>query len=488
MSRIRLDALFVINQDAPFLLIRKICKDRSYRKICLLTTHYLFSNEREYVRGFADEVRIHTFADFLNDEEMSGCDSMASRDVSAHHSDKIGTLRFTEFFINESLSRKNLIVSQKITQAYEVDRIYYSLGLGLSALIWEKTGHVLTKGKKRFCPKFFSRLKLLFTRMNWHVVYHDTKFFVFFSSGRLRFAQNIKSRQYSFLPIQHMALGFFLNGKKDIFRRFIGSLPYKKSEIVIASTIHHHDDDYNDLGYPLQIFIDGFHPPNYTRSYLDGYPDCEFVVKDMVGEKWFLRFGKKTVKPPSFILREFFNFCRAGAVKNVLLALNHAGDWSALINRSDTDMLLESFAGVARGLRDVNFVIRLHPTMSLPEHEGINAVKRIERYLEYCNLSNLTLSRCSLPDDLQRADVCVSEYSQVLLDAIKSGKIGIIANLTNRRSFMQEYEIMGFLSADSHDSLENILTDISRQPELFVQKQNKAVSAYNLLMRQWYEG
>jgi hypothetical protein len=48
---------------------------------------------------------------------------------------------------------------------------------------------------------------------------------------------------------------------------------------------------------------------------------------------------------------------------------------------------------------------------------------------------------------IDRGGVFISEYSQVLIYAFLKGRLGIIANLTSRRFFMEYYEHLGFLSA-----------------------------------------
>jgi hypothetical protein len=165
--------------------------------------------------------------------------------------------------------------------------------------------------------------------------------------------------------------------------------------------------------------------------------------------------------------------------------LNHAGDWTALINRSDTDILIEAFVNLAKQNRNLNFIIRCHPTMIHPLHEGINSINRIKEFIEWVNLKNLSVSTASLSEDISRGDLFISEYSQVLIDILQNGKLGIIANLTNRRSFMIDYESIGFLNVNSSANLNSLLQNILNHEVKYVSIQNKAVEEYNSLLKAW---
>ncbi len=488
MNRTKLDALFVINQDVSFSRIKRICIKNRYKTIFLLTTHYLYENERKRIADLADYIEIRMFADFLTDEEMFRCDKKSSAIILACYKEKVFTHYFSSLFTEESLFQKNSVVYTNFLKLYEINDFYYCSGLGVSDRFWRKKARCLSKNKGYFCCLTKTPLQWLYFKQRVTVVFVAGMYFIFLSPvNRLHFTKNIEKKIYSFLPLRYICSNFFKNTKKDIICRFIDTLHLPKSGIVIGSTVHGYDDSYNKLGYPLRIFIDGYYPPNYSRSYIDRYPDCEFSVRDYIGEQWFFSYGKKTVRPPIFLQKSFFKSCSVNVVKNVLLVLNHAGDWSALINRSDTDILIEAIVALAKVFKHFNFIIRLHPTMAQPEHEGIYSVVRIKRYLEYQKITNLSISNLSLAQDLQRADLYISEYSQVLLDAIQAGKLGTIANLTRRRSFMQEYEALGFLSADNYGALENILYGISHEPARFIEKQNIAIEKYNTTLSVWYE-
>ena len=257
---------------------------------------------------------------------------------------------------------------------------------------------------------------------------------------------------------------------------------------IIATTIHDYSSDYESYSLPVQIFVDGFHPANYPRSYIDSYINGSFVVRDMFDSKWFAKYGREVIKSYPFMEKNYLESPEEKVEINaVYLMLNHAGDWTALISRSDTDILIECFVEIAKCFPDVNFIIRLHPTMSNEEHEGKRSSERISEYVRWCNTENLSISENSLEHDLANGDVFVSEYSAVLRDAFKSGKMGIIANLTGRRSFMQDYEKIGFLHANSESEFKSIIENILANPSEYLKRQSTAVSLYNKLLLKFYE-
>jgi hypothetical protein len=250
-------------------------------------------------------------------------------------------------------------------------------------------------------------------------------------------------------------------------------------------TIHDYDLATAEALGGVLVFVDGYHPSNYPRSYLDSYGDDIFVVRTMFDESWFKTSGKRTIKPPAFLEREHFASCVITRATRVLVALTHAGDWTALINRSDTDDLVTATVNMAHKLPQLSFRIRMHPTMSHPAHEGVHSSERIKELVRSANLANLHTSTLDLSEDLAWCEICLSEYSQVLLDALRMGKLGVSVNLTRRRSFMQDYSDLGFFHACSFEEALALLRRIVEDPRGASSKQNRAVVRYNALFVNW---
>jgi tRNA isopentenyl-2-thiomethyl-A-37 hydroxylase MiaE len=167
----------------------------------------------------------------------------------------------------------------------------------------------------------------------------------------------------------------------------------------------------------------------------------------------------------------------------VLVLLGHAGDWCALVNRSDTDVLAEAFIELAAKYKNIDFILRPHPTMNHPQHEGAGAVERIQAEISQADLPNLSCSQMTLAEDLQVADLTVSEYSATLVDAWRSGRPGLIVNLTKRRSFMEDYERLGFLAVQNRESLAQFFSQLDKSVADLINRQATAVQHYNMLLK-----
>jgi len=249
---------------------------------------------------------------------------------------------------------------------------------------------------------------------------------------------------------------------------------------ISVSPVH---DYVPSLANPTFILQDGHLPRDYTKSALACYPLSDRLVpSNPFSEKW-IRDGKLQPKiiadfsDPNFALPVI----KSQNHRNVLLALNHAGDWSPFIHRSDTDRIIVEFIELAAKNPDIQFRIRPHPTMVHPSHEGPGSLERIANEVDNAGLQNLNNSNSGLQEDLDWAGVVISEYSQVLLDAWRLGKLGIIFNPTGRRSFLREYEELGFPSTRSAFELAQMI----RQPEDLRNQQHLASSRYNSTMDTW---
>jgi hypothetical protein len=248
----------------------------------------------------------------------------------------------------------------------------------------------------------------------------------------------------------------------------------------IAATIHDYWPALHDLGRPVRIFTDGYLPTNYSRSYLDGYGEAEFVAADPFSGQWLQMHGRTVVPPPGFISPPAWAPLPATPIiRTVVCLLNHTGDWSALVNRSDTDTLAATFIDLAAATPEIAFVLRPHPGMEHPDHEGAGGIQRLAGLVHQSELRNLTCSTGPLAADLARGDLFISEYSATLLDAWRTGKPGIIVNVTGRRSFMVDFAGLGFPQAGSLSELSALLATVGAGAEEFGQRHNAAVGRYN---------
>jgi hypothetical protein len=257
----------------------------------------------------------------------------------------------------------------------------------------------------------------------------------------------------------------------------------------VFTTVHQYHPGMSRVtavcGQTLRIVADGHHPSNYPASYIETFGDGEFVVANPLSADWFLHHGRHVVPGPWFQASPKFRSCNASTLQRVMLVLNHAGDWSALIERSDTDRLVLAFVETASSYPDIEFVVRVHPTMATPEHEGVGSIERIRGLVQGTALPNLVVSDRSSHEDLERGDLYLSEYSQMLIDAWQRGRLGAAINLTRRRSFMVDYERLGFLSINSKEELVQLLRSVLNDPNMAIAIQNHAVERFNATLTRW---
>jgi hypothetical protein len=431
---------------------------------------------------------------------MCRCDEAAERALLGEHCG--GTESYNSRFMTQSLMEKNRIVHERLSSLYQFRMVYYVPGLGVATAYWENVGMLLHKlddaskvkrsvkivvpGKLKPLFDAAGKVKRLFKpdAREICVIREDGTTYIFFSTLRrlhihpdtvVETAKFQRSKNTSRDSVQ------LLTNRKHSVNSSIDH--QADSRNIYCMTIHDYDRDLaRELGGVL-VFVDGYHPSNFPRSYLESYgKDDIFVVRTMFDEHWFATYTKRTIRPPAFLQREYFAPCAVSSCSRVLVALNHAGDWTALINRSDTDDLVAATVEMARALPHMSFRVRTHPTMNHPAHEGLHSSKRIESFIQWSHLPNLHASTESLANDLAWCDIGLSEYSQVLLDAMRIGKLCVAVNLTNRRSFMQDYADIGFFHASSLEDALVSLRHIVDDPIHASNQQNRAANHYNALL------
>lgn len=462
------DWLIVFNQSLSLDAIRQLVTRG--RKAVFLSSHHLFDNEREAFASLGlSRAEFYTFSDLLSDAELEAIDNSVSASLQ-----KVPHSEFMPRFSEAINYGKNALAFSKLKLRYTFVEIHACCGLGINARFWKERNARLHEEPLEPLS-FFGRLKAkvndLLRVIEVHLVRVNDVEYVFFGPvKRLRFVDGV--------TVERRALRNLFGGYARLIRE------RSKHGSVVPSTTIHGFTDPGLLAYRnLHVFVDGFHPPNYTRSYIDFYGDPIFVTKNMFDGQWLSRYGKKVIKLPAVILKELMDEVKPSSdIRNVITLLNHAGDWSALINRSDTDRLISAVVSLSRKHPDRNFIIRLHPTMIHQDHEGVHSIQRVKDYIQWVNQPNLSVSKVELHEDFERGDVFVSEYSQTLIDAATRGNRIVIANLTGRRSYMQCFEEIGFPNVSSQTQLEDWFAGLFKNPNPFDQQQNQAVRLYNRML------
>jgi len=476
MSEFNADTLCVVHQSTDFGVVKLLPAFQLANRILLLTSHKLFPHEIIAITSQLDEIGktlsgTICFGDFLDDKSLVACDDQASDELAP----LFGSTDYITQYQNRMSELKNQALFKAVCSKWKFDRIIASDGLGISSSVWLKG----TQGTnvdsavppwknfgvaRRLAKSIWARLNRPFKRYELLKVKCEPPVFFYSSVSRLRIRPDI-----SLEPL----IGTIseLQRQLDATR---GS--------VLATTIHDYQPDglQQQLNAPFEIYVDGLHPANIPRSYLDGYPDASYVVRDMFDDQWFRQFGKRTRSGRAFLASSEMALPGGdGLISTVYLMLNHAGDWMALVNRSDTDLLLLAFVELAQAFPNVRFVVRPHPGCAHPEHEGVGAISRIKQLVAAAEAGNLEVSGGTLDHDIDAADLIISEYSNVLVEGWRMGVPGLVVNLTRRRNFMQDYTELGFPTVTNQEQLHAWFANMLTHPENLIQTQTKAATSYN---------
>ena len=311
---------------------------------------------------------------------------------------------------------------------------------------------------------------------------------------------NLNGRKIIFIGKMHR-IDYRLNLKFEKLNheaiRYNNGKFYPKEECQYWTTWHEHFrcNIPDDEKYDVRWIQDGYLPSNFT-DYTLCFKDknVQYYAWDIMGTKLFKNKNlpvsliperKKLYMPiPKFPQK----------VKNILVTASGSGDWTALKNRSDDDLLVYAFSKLAAKYPEINFVYRCHPTWVHPDNVGVNSINRVAQYYESLNLPNLKLStnippnknvnnfqmsfkRSSLEEDLKNADIVFGEHSISMIDAAFKHIPFASVNLSNRRDFYSDISDMGFWHCESIEDIEKVIENVSDSETQA--KYLKAVEQYN---------
>lgn len=444
-----------------------------------VTTHFLFENERAYISSIYNNPIFLDFADFLADEEMAKCDT------DAYSSDSVAY----ETYLKNIKRLKNRLVIKKLLQKYPGCRRYIlSDDLGIDIAEWKKNG---------------------FKQIRGNYYYYEDKGMV--KSVRHRLAQNtflrkvyhgLKGINNNFYSPIEVSVGYY-QGKKYVFIGKMSRIDYRldisfepseeecrklnageyepKENCTYMTTWHEHAkcNVPDDERYCVRWAQDGYLPPNYTHYDYSFKPDnVVYYCWDQLGTLLFknknlpyelIPFRKRLYLPePIFPQR----------ITNVLIVASGSGDWTALKNRSDDDIMVDAFAQIAKRFPDIHFTYRCHPTWILPENVGVNSINRVSDYFASLGLNNITLSsnipmakegkkfhfsfsRSSLDEDLKNTDFVFGEHSISMIDAAFKGIAFCSVNITKRRNFFCGINDLGFPICKTVDEIVHMIKKIT---------------------------
>lgn len=463
-----------------------------------LTPHMLFSNEREYIQSKFKNCIFYKFNDLVSDTEAEKCDV----DAFDPH------ISVSEYY--EVIKRKkNEILYKKIVSRYPNHQGYIcSNDLGIYSEIWLAHGFrpiilkyyydripVGAEGAtqsgtlKKIIKKIpgVRRLKnnkiqkareSQLTEEVYQAHYKGKKYIFIGKLSRVSYRMDMEWER-SNEDIQRMKKGIFEN----------------KNSCVYLSTLHENwkCPIPDSKAYDIRFIQDGYLPPNYTSRYLNyRQKNVQYYAWDVLGEEIFknhdvpvsiMPFRKKLFLPyPEF----------KDTIRTILVATSGPGDWTALKNRADEDLMLQAFVEIANKFPNIHIIYRCHPTWTHPDHNGVNSIHRAAEFIEYSGLNNikisgnipkndnnmtLSFSRSSFEEDLKNADIVFGEHSVSMLDGGLKKLPFASVNLTGRRNFFCGITRFGFPHCESIDEIIDLINNYNSLE--FRRKYRKAVDRYN---------
>lgn len=450
-------------------------------KNIFLTTHYLFDNEREYLEKLFPNCIFRNFADYLTDSEMAECDEKAYEIEKSDYQKYLAIMK----------EIKNAKVLANLKKEFPEFKGYIlSDDLGIDKNVWKQAGFKQLRGEYYYLEivSFSRKIKRLFGKIKlFRDIYFKLKGGVDSQKAQEVYVSEYNGKKIIFVGKMHR-IGYRLNldfkKSEEELEKFNNGVFYPKEECQYITTWHEHYrcNVPDDKRYDVRWIQDGYLPPNYSEYGYNFIPsNVQYYAWDVLGEQLFhnkklpvslIPYRKKLYMPnPKF----------PNEVKNVLIVASGSGDWTALKNRSDDDMLVDGFVKIAKKYPNINFVYRCHPTWVHPNNLGVNAINRVAEFFASQNLPNLVLSasmpstnlenfqlsfsRSSLDEDLKNADLVFGEHSISMIDAAFKELPFASVNLTKRRNFYCGITDMGFMYCNSLEDVSNVIGSIAK-PEL----------------------
>lgn len=487
-------SIFVINQNVRLESIEKY-RNLGERSNLIVSTQLLFENERNFLRKIFYNLEFKTFADYLNDDEMSSIDNNSYTSNLIDKSTYIGNIK----------QYKNLAVIRKVLEENSTKKHYIlSDGLGISKKEWIENGFKFLKCEYYYVEKSggLSKAKSIVKQIPgvvaiWNRVKRNKQFIY---NPEEVFSATYNNRKYVFLgKMSRIGYRFDINfrpSKEECDRLNQGN--YETKEFCTYITTWHEQGKCHvpdDDKFEVRWAQDGYLPPNYShKDYYFKPNNVKYYCWDYIGTLLFknqnlpyeiIPFRKKLYLPDPVFPQN---------IKNILIVASGSGDWTALKNRSDDDIMIEAIVQMAKRFPDINFTYRCHPTWVHPNHVGVNSINRVQDYFEYLGLDNLKLSsnippmgsegkyqlsfsRTSLDEDLKLADFVIGEHSISMIDAAFKGIPFFSINLTRRRNFFEGINDLGFPYCSSFEEVEKMI--MSLNTDNFKKSFLEAVKKYN---------
>lgn len=387
-----MENIIVITQNVKLPSLASLKDKLVPGEVLILSTQYVFENEVEIINNaLSRKCKFIDFADLLSDEEREKCD------IEAFDSSQKNVSQYYE----RIKELKNERIIARLKKDYPCENcLLVCDDLGVDGPIWEANGFIRVQCDYYYKPdsssqeenkgkikKFIkSNLNLIRCIYNGTIsVAHDrgVKYLFFGNTSRIGYRIKLDLKEASKLENIKYIIELYLI-------RYLKWLPRNRT---IRMSTFHEDTHWNLPDFPqlnVKKIQDGYLPPNYTSKYLYFYGrKVEFYTWDTIGRHTFQYHGLNSIIMPFrkklYLPKPQF----PNKVKKVLCVASGSGDWTAIKNRSDEDMMLWTFGKVAAVFPDIEFVYRCHPVWIHPQHQGINSIQRAAEYYDWLKLPNL---------------------------------------------------------------------------------------------------
>ena len=489
--------------------------------IYLLSPHVAFENEISQINdGIDKQLSFISFYQFISQEEMEFCDNKA--DVIIVERFKLRNGYLSEYY-NQIKALKNCIILKNIKLKFEIAEGYIVADdLGIDASIWLKENFVnKIIGIKKIKNKnnILSKIKrFLSARLECNILKTNNESFYLLGKPD-RTLQYLKDDnklvklsyferflfnniyKLNILARKKMPVELLINILIKIFKKANQNIE------IFITPMHEDRESYSILakrfGCKYVNLQDGYLPNYYTSTYLKFRNGVDkYYIWDKLSKGIFERHSLSCEKWDSYKsnLLPTIKINQSFEIKKIVFLASGAGDWTALKNRSDEDLIFLALINVSKKHKNIHFIFRPHPLWLHPTHQGVNSIERLMFYVDYKKLTNFTISSGALKegllytkhndlstasttidDDMNSADIIIGDHSQSILTGAKKGKIIASISLAKRKEFFSNYGQLGFPILKSESDIHkfiNIINDKFDRTEFLI-NYNNAIELYN---------
>jgi len=491
--------VYVFSQNLKLLSFAELKHSVSAEdKNVFITTHMLFENEQAYLRSVFCNCSFRKFADYLTDEEMAYCDTRA------YTGDR---MEYANYERNLKCLKNQVVLKKVLNDFPNCNGYLLCADLGIDAHVWLKAGFQQLSGEYYYVEQPMSVLRKarqIAAKSMWlKRLYKKLKPYRNACQPAEVYVATFEGKKYIFLGKMHRIdyrLDLQFQQSQEEYEKLEKGIFYPAEECVYLTTWHEKSKCQipDSPKYDVRWMQDGYLPPNYSHYDYSFKPkNVSYFCWDILGTKLFknkglpfsmIPFRKKLYLPQPIFPQQ---------VKKVLVVASGSGDWTAMKNRSDDDLMVDAFVQIARRFPDIQFIYRCHPTWIHPQNVGVNSINRVYEYFESVNLPNLrvfsnipvsngqgstfqfSFPRSSLEEEFLDTDLVFGEHSISMIDAAFKRIPFASVNLTNRRNFFIGINELGFPTCDSLDKIAELIDAVTTKD--FQIQYLSAVSSYNAM-------